>query len=113
MILWMAWQMAFDADAAVERYKQETRATIECDASKPDDIVICGHREADRYRVPFVTIDRDDPRNEAVAAERERLLARTNNCQELSTFLVGCGKVGVGVSSQHGVTLGGERPIAP
>ncbi len=113
MILWMAVQVAFDADAAVQRYKQETRATIECGGSKPDDIVVCDHREADRYRVPFVTIDRDDPRNEAVPVERERLLARTNNCQEMSPFLVGCGKVGVSVSSQHGVVLAGERLIAP
>jgi hypothetical protein len=113
MILWLALQVTFDADAAAERYRQETRATVDCSESKPDDIVICGHREADRYRVPFVTIDRDDPRNETVATERERLLARTNNCEELSTFLVGCGKAGVGVSSQHGVVLSGERPIAP
>ncbi len=44
MILWMALQVAFDADAAVRRYRQETRSTIGCDGSKPDDIVICDHR---------------------------------------------------------------------
>jgi hypothetical protein len=113
MILWMAMQVAFDADAAVERYRQETRSTIECDRAKPDEIVVCDHRAADRYRVPLNMVDYDNPRNEGVPAERERLLARTNNCQELSTFLVGCGKVGVGISSQHGVVLAGERPIAP
>lgn len=113
MILWLALQVAFDADAAMERYKQETRATIECDSSRSDDIIVCDHREADRYRVPFVAIDRDDPRNEGVPAERARLIERPNNCEEKSAFLVGCGKVGVGVSSQRGVILAGERPIAP
>jgi hypothetical protein len=41
------------------------------------------------------------------------MLARTNNCQEKSTFLVGCGAAGVSVSTRSGVSLMGERPIAP
>ena len=62
---------------------------------KLDDIVICRRRAADRYRAPLMELDLTNPKNEAVAVERERLLARTNNCQEISTFLVGCGKAGI------------------
>jgi hypothetical protein len=62
---------------------------------------------------PLTVIDPNDPRHEGVPAERERMLARTNNCQEKSTFLVGCGAAGVSVSTRSGVSLMGERPIAP
>ena len=48
-----------------------------------------------------------------IARQRERLLARTNNCREKSAFLVGCGAAGISVSSRTGVSLSGERPIAP
>lgn len=113
IFLLMAWQATFDVDAALARYREATRATIECDTAHTDDIVVCDRREADRWRVPLTSIDADDPRNEGVPAERFRLIERPNNCEEKSAFLVGCGKVGVGFSSQHGVVLTGERPIAP
>lgn len=114
MLAWlMMMQAAPQLDAAMERYRAATRATIECRTGRPDDIVVCGRREADRFRAPLTIIDPDDPRNEGVPAERERLLAKTNNCQEKSTFLVGCGKAGVSVSTRTGVSLIGERPIAP
>jgi hypothetical protein len=113
MLLLLALQVAPDLDDALVRYRERTKVSIECRAERPDDIVICSRRDADRYRVPFNTIDPNDPKNQTVAAERDRLLARTSNCQEKSTFLVGCGKVGVGVSTARGVTLGGERPLAP
>ncbi len=113
-MLWLMIMMqATPLDQAMDRYRNATRATIECHDNRPDDIVICGRREADRYRAPLTVIDPNDPRNEAVPAERERLLARTNNCQEKSTFLVGCGAAGVSVSTRSGVSLIGERPIAP
>lgn len=113
ILLAMAWQTAFDIQTAMDHYRQQTHAAIECNASGPDDIVVCDRRQADHYRVPFNTIDTDDPRNQGVPAERARLIERPNNCQEKSTFLVGCGKVGAGISSARGVVLGGERPIAP
>jgi len=113
MLWWlMMMQAAPQLDQAMDRYREATRATIDCHG-KSDDIVVCGRREADRYRAPLTVIDPDDPKNETVAAERERLLAKTNNCQEKSTFLVGCGAAGVSVSTRSGVSLMGERPIAP
>ena len=113
MLLLLMMQATPQLDQAMDRYRSATRAAIDCHDSRPDDIVICGRREADRYRAPLTIIDPDDPRNEAVPAERERLLARTNNCQEKSTFLVGCGAAGISVSTRTGVSLIGERPIAP
>lgn len=113
MWLVLAMQASPDIDGALARYRAVTRATIECSATRPDDIVVCGRREADRWRVPLIQVDPADPKNQGVPVERERLLVRTNNCQEKSTFLVGCGKVGVSVSTLSGVSLIGERPIAP
>lgn len=113
MLWWLALQAVPDIDDAMARYRAQTRATIECGASKPDDIVICERRAADRFRLPLIEIDLNNPKNQSVAAERERLLARTNNCEEMSTFLVGCGKVGVGISTRGGLRGLGERPIAP
>ncbi|THD37891.1 MAG: hypothetical protein E7773_02625 [Sphingomonas sp.] len=114
MLLWFALQASTDLDAAMARYREQTRATIECQSAKPDDIVICSRRATDRFRLPLIEFDPYDRKNEPVAVERDRLLARTNNCEEMSTFLVGCGKAGVGFSTRGGGLRGlGERPIAP
>ena len=101
------------ADDSLERYRKETAAGPHCEgAATTGDIIVCGRRRADRYRLPLIEYDAGDPRAEAVPAERERLLARTTNCEEKSIFLVGCGMTGVSVGT-GGVRLGGERPIAP
>ena len=113
----MFWLFALQAgpgiDEAVARYRARTRVAIECAAEQPDDVVVCGRRAADRFRLPLIELDLSDPKNEPVAAERDRRLARTNNCEEMSTFLVGCGKAGIGVSTASGLRGLGERPIAP
>ncbi|WP_261300168.1 hypothetical protein [Sphingomonas alpina] len=101
--------------AAIERYRALTKVGPRCAASTdPDEILVCDRRRADLYRVPLIVPpDPGDPKNEGVPAERERLLARSNNCAEKSSFLVGCGMAGVSVGTR-GVQLGsGERPIAP
>ncbi len=113
LLLLVALQVSPDADAALDRYRVATRATIECGRSNPDDITICSRRQADRWRVPLTQQDPNDPRTQNVPLEREKLFARTNNCQEKSTFLVGCGMAGVSASTRTGVGLIGERPIAP
>jgi hypothetical protein len=66
------------------------------------DVTVCGLRGADRFRVPFVGPEPGDPRHEGVAAERERLLARSNPVKDLSPFLVGGGMAGVSVSTGLG-----------
>ena len=77
--------------AARARTSAEQRCVIAPDSTA---ITGCGLRRADRYRVPFVVHDAGDPAHEPVPLERQRLLARTDNCEELSTFLVGCGAFG-------------------
>ena len=113
MLLWFALQAIPDIDAAMARYRDQTRVAVECRSDKPDDIIVCSRRATDRFRLPLIEIDLNNPKNEGVPAERERLLARTNNCEEMSTFLVGCGKAGIGVSTRGGLRGLGERPIAP
>jgi hypothetical protein len=101
------------ADDSLARYRQRTAAGPRCEAAaRTDDIIVCGRRRADRYRLPLIEYDAGDPRDEAVPVERERLLARTNNCDEKSIFLVECGMMGVSVGT-GGVRLAGDRPIAP
>lgn len=79
------------------------------------DITVCGLRNADRFRVPFIINDPSDPRRQPVRVEREALLARTNPIQEKSPFLVGGGLAGVsatvgGDGSVHGATLRKPAP---
>ena len=97
------------AAADIATYHDLTRAALRCAAPSGDEVSVCGRREADRYRVPLVE---RDPERDVVPLERERLLARTSNCEEKRLFLTGCGMAGVTVSTA-GSHLGGERPIAP
>ncbi|SEM71458.1 hypothetical protein SAMN05192583_0962 [Sphingomonas gellani] len=78
------------------------------------DVTVCGLRRADRLRVPFLVATPGDPRREAVSAERNRLLHRTNPIEDLSPFLVGGGmagaRVSVGADGTRAETL---RTLAP
>ncbi|CAN5431076.1 hypothetical protein BH10PSE15_BH10PSE15_07960 [soil metagenome] len=106
--------MSDPAAAALARYKTLTRARPVCTRPSGADILVCGRRAADRYRVPLVVHDPGDPMHEGVRAERERLFARTSNCAEKSIFLVGCGAVGVtGRVNATGTHLAGQRGLAP
>ena len=103
------------AEAALAGYRAKVAATIRCRAPEGDEIAVCARRDADRYRVPLkVMPDPGDPKHEGVHDERERLQAKRNNCAEKSAFLVGCGHVGVTVSTRTGFRLiGEERELAP
>ncbi len=78
------------------------------------DITVCGRRNADRFRVPFVPQpEPGDPKHEAVMAERTRLLARTTPIDEMSPFLVDGGFAGVTMDTNprdHGATLRKPAP---
>lgn len=116
MWLALALQAAIAGNADVlsgDRYRALTAAEPRCRYDpNSTDITVCGLRRADRYRVPFVTHDAGDPRREPVMAERERYLARTSNCQEKSTFLIGCGSMGVSVKAGGGRDGPELRPMA-
>jgi len=100
-------------DSAMVQYREKTAVGPRCAAAKdPGEVTVCGRRDADRYRVPLIERDPADPKNEGVPMERERMLARTSNCEEKSIFLIGCGKAGVSVGT-GGFHLAGERPLAP
>ena len=116
LVLIMAAQAA-DAEAALAQYHKVTAVGPRCGAAEnPNDVVVCARRGADRYRLPLIEYDAGSPKRQDVPGERERMLARTSNCQEKSLFLVGCGQVGVsakagfGPDGIHGARL---RPLAP
>jgi hypothetical protein len=102
-----------DAKTLMATAQKRTDGVVRCQAPTGDDVTVCGRRDADHYRVPLITRAAGDPAHEPVMAERQRLQAQTNNCEEKSLFLVGCGSAGVSASSSSGVQLEGERPRAP
>jgi len=116
LVLIIAGQSA-SVETAVAHYQAITAAGPHC--GTPDnstDIIVCSRRNADRYRLPLIEPSSGDPKIQDVPGERERLFARTSNCQEKSLFLVGCGSVGVGakVGFGPGGLYGARlRPLAP
>ena len=78
------------------------------------DVVVCGRRRADRYRLPLVMHDAGDPRHEGVPEERARLLARTSPLQQRGASLAGGGMAGMhAVTGGRGTQVAGLRPLAP
>ncbi len=110
--------IALPAQAAeppmLQKYQAMTRVEPRCSAPKAStEIIVCGRRRADRWRVPYLLKEAGDPSIQNVSAERNGLIPTTTPCQDRSIFLVGCGKVGltasVGIGSGQGVKL---RPLA-
>lgn len=100
-------------EPALDRYRALTTAEPRCIVDpQSTDITVCGLRRADRYRVPFVIHEAGDPLWEPAMAERERYLARSDNCREKSTFLVGCGSWGLSVTAGGGRDGVALRPMA-
>jgi len=116
ILLILAGQSA-DAQAALVHYRAVTATGPGCNtAANGTDITVCARRNADRYRLPLIEPTAGNPKIQDVSAERERLFARTSNCQEKSLFLVGCGKVGVGAKAGFGpggIYGARLRPLAP
>ena len=99
--------------ALIAKAGEMTAAEHRC-VPDPDssDITVCGLRNADRFRVPFIVHDDGDPRYEAVAAERQRLLHRTTPVQDMGPFLVEGGMAGMSVGTA-GITGATHRKLAP
>ena len=98
--------------SALETYQQRTTVEPRCRQAAGDEIVVCGRREADRYRVPLIERDPGDPRGETLMGERERIQNKTTPCQQRGPYLVGCGMVGVTVSTTIGRDGIRYRPLA-
>ena len=102
------------APPTIQQYEAMTRVEPRCSAPRAgNEIVVCGRRRADRWRVPFLLKDAGDPGIQNVSSERNGLISTTTPCQDRSVFLVGCGKVGltasVGIGNGQGIKL---RPLA-
>lgn len=97
-------------------YRTQTRAEIPCRApSDQGEIIVCSRREADRYRVPFVTPDLS---RDSDAARLNRLIGDPvqqgiTKCGE-GAFTVKCGKVGVTATiGFDGKVKTQQRELAP
>ena len=108
--------LAVPAQAAeppvVQKYLAMTRVEPRCSAPKAgNEIIVCGRRRADRWRVPFVGYEAGDPRNEAVSGERNRLASEPRPpCGTTAFFSTSaCGMVGV--SASVGIGPGGGLKV--
>ena len=104
-----------NVSGVVATYEAMTRIEPRCSAPKAsNEIVVCGRRRADRWRVPYLLKEAGDPSIQNVSAERNGLIPTTTPCREHSIFLVGCGKgVGLSVSTAIGGDSGVKlRPLA-
>ena len=99
--------------ATMGNYQAMTRVEPRCSAPRAgNEIVVCGRRRADRWRMPYILKEAGDPTIQNVSAERNGLIATTTPCQDNSVFLVGCGK-GVGVSVNTAIGGGSGVKLRP
>ena len=105
-------QEAPPVSAAIAEYRAKTAGDVKCRvADDSDEVVICALRDADRYRVPFVSPSRRELPDQRVA----RLVGqRTEPECGKGAFTAHCGSVGVGATMGNGRGLRwSERPLAP
>ncbi len=89
------------AETALMTYNERMATRPNCKRARAaNEITVCGRRDADKYRAPLIVYDAGDPRAEGLWGERARLQHQTTPCQDNSVFLVGCGSVGVSVSTK-------------
>ena len=102
------------AAGPLDTYRQLTSVEPRCARPTSErEIVVCGNRRADRWRVPYIGYDSGDPRGEGVMAERERLAADPPLPCGVGAFLTSCGSVGIRVKTSFDGTRVRLRPIAP
>ena len=110
-----ACAIPFTAEAqqspAIARYEAMTSVVVRnCRTPKNDrEIVVCGRRQGDRYRVPFIGYEPGDPRGESISGERNRLASAPAPKCGLGAVLANCGSVGVTVGTRIGVSGGGLK----
>ena len=101
------------ANAELARYESMTRVAVRCATPRSStDIVVCGKRRADRWRVPYLLKDQGDPSIQNVPGERAALIKKSTPCQDRGPFLVGCGP-GVGISTTIGFGSGTAPVLRP
>src|SRR6476469_1754048 len=85
----------------IERYEAMTQVVVHR-WSRPtgsNEIIVCGRRAADKWRVPLIQYDAGDPRAETVSGQRNRLASAPKLKCGVGAILAGCGAVGVSVST--------------
>ena len=100
-----------------ETYRRLTGVEPRCTRPTSDrEILVCGNRRADRWRVPYVGYEIGDPRGESVEGERKRISAAPRVPCGQGAIIADCGG-GVGVKATVGFgASGGQmrlRPLAP
>lgn len=99
--------------AAMRTYKAMTQIEPRCATPRAgNEIIVCGRRRADRWRVPYLTKDEGDPSIQNVSAERNGLIPTSTPCQDRSIFLIGCGK-GIGLSVSTTIAGGSGVKLRP
>ncbi len=88
------------AQSAIEVYREKTSVIVRCVQPGGDQIVVCGRRAADRWRVPFVGFAPGDPEGRTVSEERNRLASEPPVRCGTEAMLRNCGMVGVKVSTR-------------
>ena len=101
---------------ALDRYAALTSVEPRCvRPSNDSEILVCGARRADRWRVPFVGYDAGDPRGETVEGERKLLASEPPRKCGNEWALRNCGSVGIAATIGFGAS-GTDvkwRPLAP
>ena len=116
MLLLLTAAAHTDTDRLLSGYRRATQVAVRCaERAEPDEVVVCGRRRTDRYRLPFIERGDGGSRIDPTPAQREALLVPPSKCEELSPFLVGCGSVGIGMtlSSDGKRRIVGLRELAP
>ena len=112
--LWLGISVAAKTPDALEAYQKLTSVEPRCTRPSNDrEIIVCGARRADRWRVPYVGYDIGDPRGETVEGERKRISAAPKVPCGQGAIIADCGG-GVGVKYTTNFTPDGERlrPLA-
>lgn len=98
----------------LETYQKLTSVEPRCVRPSSDrEILVCGARRADRWRVPYIGYDAGDPRAESVEGERKRVSAAPKVPCGQGAIIADCGG-GVGLKYTTNFTSEGERlrPLA-
>jgi hypothetical protein len=96
-------------------YSEKTSVVIRCTSPAGDQIVVCGRRAADKWRVPFIGYAPGDPSGDTVSTERNRLVKAPKLPCGQGAIIANCGS-GVGISTATRFGAGGAstrvRPLA-
>jgi hypothetical protein len=106
---------AQSAEAVLDGYREKTSVIVRCARPAGEQIVVCGRRAADKWRVPFLGFAPGDPAGDSVSTERNRLVAAAKLPCGQGAIIANCGP-GVGVSTKMAFGAGGVstqvRPLA-